>query len=463
MNILKGRIRSKVDFFRTNPSIFERYSKDFNLHKLSDRTGFEFNVSTGPGRQATVTVVLDTQNSSFDITRSDGVPISGWDDSNIRPIIEQFTDIYLPDDLDRYQNILQTKNVAETMMPVMAVVVCATLYPNNTKLFKNNAAGLINLYTGPISFNQELTNAAIFLNSVYGYQATSVVHNVNGDNLPASQLGSMFYRTQDIILEVQKSEANPLKSNICVQNPGAIKGTNIREGIAVNGTIKSIETLTPAEVSYVSIVHDFWKPLVNSKANNQEETVIDSQPMTYSDKKRQMTKAVDLSTIKLFKNGKSIGNLVSYIKQLKGFGWTGNTRNTNVQNTENLLRDVMLDYRGGYTKRAAVNLLNKFANILGIKDRISFSGSTYADIIALKDKVNDKLKSKSLEQISTLARSKGISIYNETDVIKRTGGGLAINPMLMAHVDRYLSSPEVADNYIRREVKIRQIIHSMIL
>ena len=103
--------------------------------------------------------------------------------------------------------------------------------------------------------------AVEFSTAVYAH-LLSVVKNLNGDNLPAAQLSSMFNRTNEIIQKIEdtkEKQPHALAESLFLQdhNKTAIVGTNIREGIKINGKVKSIEQLLPAEVAQVSIIQDF--------------------------------------------------------------------------------------------------------------------------------------------------------------------------------------------------------------
>jgi hypothetical protein len=160
-----------------------------------------------------------------------------------------------------------------------------------------------------------------------------------------------------------------------VRNPSALVTTNIRQGITVNGTYKSIESLTPAEVEQVAIIQDIWNKF-KTKKENRNNVVIDLQPMTYSDKKRQMTKAIALQNVTLL----SGHNLLKIARALRGFEYNSNGKvNSNYQININLLLDEIISVRGDQTKYVAINLLNKVSDVLGL-DQLSLLDADYGTI-----------------------------------------------------------------------------------
>ena len=438
--VLNRRIANKINFLKNNPQVYERLLSALNVTVDSRNNIVSIPYTFNNGNSTLIQIKYDPKSEQFVLSRLDGGNPYEITDSKIKNVIEQITDIFLPDE-DSYTKILESvngKNLLSVFAPALGITLLASNpnIPVNLFKFDNKTREQADRFIKiPYQVQNDLRVAARFINQIYKYNQITVVNNLNGDKIPGYQLGSWFFRTQEIISDIRKAKSHALKSNTFVRNPNAITTTNIRQGILVNGVYKSIESLTPAEVEQVSIIQDIWNKF-KTKKENKDNVNVDIQPMAYSDKKRQMTKQINLHEIVLL-NG---ANLLNIVRNLRKFEYDKSGKiNKDYQISENILVNEILEVRGRQTKYVALDLINKVSDVLGLGE-LNLLDATYNDIISKWNEINNNLKQYSkLDSIKALFKNTSYNVNEETDFVKSKNGGFVLNPRLKIDIELYLN------------------------
>ena len=448
--VLNRRITNKINFLKNNSQVYNRLLNALNITVDTRNNIVSIPYTFNNGNSTLIQIKYDSQSEQFILSRLDGGNPYDVTDDKIKNVIEQITDIFLPDE-ESYSKILESingKNLLSVFAPAIGITLLAANQNIPINLFKldnrvkNQSDKFIKI---PYQVQNDLKVAARFINQIYKYNQFTVVNNLNGDKIPGYQLGSWFFRTQELISDIKKSPSHALKSNTFVRNPKAIVTTNIRQGISVNGVYKSVESLIPAEVEQIAVVQDIWNKF-RTKKENKDNVIVDIQPMTYSDKKRQMTKQIALQNVILL-NGT---NLLNIARNLRKFEYDKSGKiNKEYQLSENILVNEIIEVRGRQTKYVAIDLLNKTADVLGL-EKLSLLDATYDDIVSKWNKINDALKEfRTIDSIRRLFKNTPYSINEETDFVESKNGGFVINPRLKVDVDLYLNPDQTGfRNYI---------------
>ena len=445
--ILNKRLANKINFLQNNSDtrnlLFKNLDGSDKFKVDIKNKAVSLQVPLKNGNLVEVTITYDSDKSKFEYT---GAFNGDWSEFNegLKSIVEQLSDIFIPNDYEETLLGIGAENLMEVFAPVIWLTVFATDPEGSASqifTWDNNPAKTDRFIKLSKTFGQDLRPAALFLNQLYGYNLKTVTKNLEGNNIPGYQMGSLFFRTFEIISDIKENPEHALSDNTFVRNPGAIVQTNVRESVSINGVTKNVTELCPAEVAQMAIVQDIWNKSRVIKKEDISKIIVDIQPMTYSDKKRQMTKAINISKIKLLstKNGHPVV-LSDIFYSFRNFAYNKNgQKNSDYSESETLLLNEIADVRGRQIKRVVLNYLNKFSRIFGLPE-LDYINTKYADIITRWDKINSELKTfNRKEDIVKRFRINNLDFADEIDLSETDDKKWVLNPVLLDDVKLYLN------------------------
>lgn len=462
--ILKRRVASKIRFFKKNggyDALVKALSSIGTLTRNAENGSYTLSLNSG-----------ESINFAWNSSGDPNFVLDGFVDDNdfdekFIPVIETVLDTFIPSDYKDALGILYTSTGNGTLVDNFGQAVALVIYASDNSNFANlkfdQDTNTVKLYSrNNYNLDSVFTGASKFLQITYGYDKYASVHNVEGNIIPPYQLGSMFYRTKEIISDIKATSGHSLSENTFVENPSAIMDTSIREGVKVGNQTKRVDQLTPAEVLQLMIVQDYYVSGNATQTGNARQNV-KIQPMTFADKTRQMVDSIDLQNVHLKGSGKRYYDIDKHLRET--FLYNGNQKNTNLLSFEKEIADEIKYRRKEYYRNVIYKKLNAFSKALGLESEIKHldSFSSYETLKDAWDKINRKLSLETKGSISKKFRDNNLTFRDEVDVVETSKGGLVLNPILKHNMDMYISeNSDLLNNYIERQklLYIRGLIDS---
>ena len=316
-------------------------------------------------------------------------------------------------------------------------------------------------------FNAKLLEIGQRLGVIFGNSIKSTIKSLSGSTLPLFNLTSMEYNWRsclDIALEMEEilykdgiTQINPWTNSFIGLNENLLTGPQIRSDIECNGQIKSPTKLSLNELNKLSMIDDFFVPLVPN--TEKDDDAIYLQHATFSDKARHFVMGYRLNeqfnetfSEKFIKPiwtnpedaPKTLGEMLKKAMKSK----------TDRENFSQFVRET----RVRRYSAVAYNILNKYKTAfpeIGIGNIDSAIGKY--DLKFLVDELNkvDKylLNSKlSIDNIKEIFRNKGFDFINETDAYKpvmKGIGSVRINETMLS----LMTAASTEENWKKRNSK----------
>ena len=494
---LQSIIKNRVLTLRENPSLYsellEKYHITVDTQKqkitVNDKDNYQGNIDFLDPRWK---AIHGSQSYIINITR----PASGsntrgykfeqdvvasplmanmFSEEFIKNFIQDVTGLTLPSDWKQVWDASNPNGVGTTAQQLwnafskLAWVTLTASVPNNPfDLYKFRYGGQeLQLY----DYYNYFVPAANFYSVAYGAEATTVLKNGKGNNLPTSQLRTSIFDVKQEIWQAINGKTQT-RSNTRVFNPttgnwesGAVgkdaasgnilvKNANnnpiglicVRGDTKVDDRTKASQELTPQEVLHQAIVNDFFfhvdgmhnslrKSSNPTKENLMEDSVL-IQPITYSDKRTHFLVEFNLKALKL-----SAGDdLKSIIAKIMSFD---KNRRDAILKIEKEIKDTRADR----IKTTIVNFIQRYNTGLNLGMNVDQN----ADYITLKkqlDVIQNAIQhlseSELIKAFATLDENGNktgemkADIYHELDYIKKNNE-LLINPTMLSQFESYLS------------------------
>ena len=316
-------------------------------------------------------------------------------------------------------------------------------------------------------FNAKLLEIGQRLGVIFGNSIKSTIKSLSGSTLPLFNLTSMEYNWRsclDIALEMGEilykdgiTQINPWTNSFIGLNENLLTGPQIRSDIECNGQIKSPTKLSLNELNKLSMIDDFFVPLVPN--TEKDDDAIYLQHATFSDKARHFVMGYRLN--------EQFNEIFSekFIKPI----WT------NPEDAPKTLGEMLKKAMKSKTDRekfsqfvretrvhrysaVAYNILSKYKKAfpeIGIGNIDSAIGKY--DLKFLVEELNkvDKylLNSElSIDNIKKMFRNKGLDFINETDAYKpvmKGIGSVRINETMLS----LMTAASTEENWKKRNSK----------
>ena len=316
-------------------------------------------------------------------------------------------------------------------------------------------------------FNSKLLEIGQRLGVIFGNSVKSTIKSLSGSTLPLFNLTSMEYNWRsclDIALEMDEvlykdgiTQINPWTNSFIGLNENFLTAPQIRSDIECNGQIKSPTKLSLNELNKLSMVDDFFVPLVTN--SGKDDDAIYLQHATFSDKARHFVMGYRLNepfnetfSEKFIKPiwtnpedaPKTLGEMLKKAMKSK----------TDRENFSQFVRETHVRRYSA----VAYNILSKYKTAfpeIGIGNIDSAIGKY--DLKFLVDELNkvDKylLNSKlSIDNIKEIFRNKGFDFINETDAYKPAMKGIGsarINETMLS----LMTAASTEENWKKRNSK----------
>ena len=316
-------------------------------------------------------------------------------------------------------------------------------------------------------FNAKLLEIGQRLGVIFGNSIKSTIKSLSGSTLPLFNLTSMEYNWRsclDVALEMDEvlykdgiAQINPWTNSFIGLNENLLTGPQIRSDIECNGQIKSPTKLSLNELNKLSMIDDFFVPLVPN--TEKDDDAIYLQHATFSDKARHFVMGYRLN--------EQFNEIFSekFIKPI----WT------NPEDAPKTLGEMLKKAMKSKTDRekfsqfvretrvhrysaVAYNILSKYKKAfpeIGIGNIDSAIGKY--DLKFLVEELNkvDKylLNSElSIDNIKKMFRNKGLDFINETDAYKpvmKGIGSVRINETMLS----LMTAASTEENWKKRNSK----------
>ena len=316
-------------------------------------------------------------------------------------------------------------------------------------------------------FNAKLLEIGQRLGVIFGNSIKSTIKSLSGSTLPLFNLTSMEYNWRsclDVALEMDEvlykdgiTQINPWTNSFIGLNENLLTGPQIRSDIECNGQIKSPTKLSLNELNKLSMIDDFFVPLVPN--TEKDDDAIYLQHATFSDKARHFVMGYRLN--------EQFNEIFSekFIKPI----WT------NQEDAPKTLGEMLKKAMKSKTDRekfsqfvretrvhrysaVAYNILSKYKKAfpeIGIGNIDSAIGKY--DLKFLVEELNkvDKylLNSElSIDNVKKIFRNKGLDFINETDAYKPVMKGISsvrINETMLS----LMTAASTEENWKKRNSK----------
>ena len=464
-NVIKGGIT----LLNSDSRAFSKALTDKYKFKFSKSGRYEeLNISDG-NRELTLSYKVDDQGAHLLSTAKEDVKlIKEGDETLIKDIIKDAYSYIIPDTYRTCIAGIKDFNENEDFAPFVAIAAQEALKNIGIRDRGTNFEIINHREQVDLSrFNAKLLEIGQRLGVIFGNSVKSTIKSLSGSTLPLFNLTSMEYNWRsclDIALEIDEvterngiTQINPWTNSFIGLNDNFLTGPQIRSDIECNGQIKSPTKLSLNELNKLSMVDDFFVPLVTN--SGKDDDAIYLQHATFSDKARHfvMGYRLNLSFDETFNDKfiKPIWTNPEYAPKTLGEMLTNAMKNK--VDREKLSKFVR-ETRVRRYSAVAYNILNKYKIAfpeIGIGD-IDSAISKY-DLKVLVDELNkvDKylLDSKlSINDVKKAFRDKGIDFKNETDAYEpamKGIGSVRINETMLS----LMTAASTEENWKKRNSK----------
>ena len=464
-NVIKGGIT----LLNSDSRAFSKALTDKYKFKFSKSGQYEkLNISAGK-RELTLKYKVDDLGAHLLSTARENVKlIQEGDETLIKDIMRDAYSYIVPASYKTCIAGPSNFNENEDFAPFVAIAAQEAL-KNMGIQDKGTNFGIFNFreQVDLSKFNAKLLEIGQRLGVIFGNSVKSTIKSLSGSTLPLFNLTSMEYNWRsclDIALEMEEvlykdgiTQINPWTNSFIGLNENFLTAPQIRSDIECNGQIKSPTKLSLNELNKLSMVDDFFVPLVSN--TGKDDDAIYLQHATFSDKARHFVMGYRLNepfnetfSEKFIKPiwtnqedaPKTLGEILKKAMKSK----------TDRENFSKFVRET----RVRRYSAVAYNILSKYKTAfpeIGIGNIDSAIGKY--DLKFLVDELNkvDKylLNSKlSIDNIKEIFRNKGLDFINETDAYKPAMKGIGsarINETMLS----LMTAASTEENWKKRNSK----------
>lgn len=464
-NVIKGGIT----LLNSDSRAFSKALTDKYQFKFSKSGQYEkLSISDG-NRELTLKYKVDDYGAHLLSTAKEDVKlIQEGDETLIKDIMRDAYSYIVPDSYKTCIAGPSNFNENEDFAPFVAIAAQEAL-KNMGIQDKGTNFGIFNFreQIDLSRFNSKLLEIGQRLGVIFGNSIKSTIKSLSGSTLPLFNLTSMEYNWRsclDIALEMEEvlykdgiTQINPWTNSFIGLNENFLTAPQIRSDIECNGQIKSPTKLSLNELNKLSMIDDFFVPLVTN--SGKDDDAIYLQHATFSDKARHFVMGYRLNepfnetfSEKFIKPiwtnpedaPKTLGEMLKKAMKSK----------TDRENFSQFVRET----RVRRYSAVAYNILSKYKTAfpeIGIGDIDSAIGKY--DLKFLVEELNkvDKylLNSKfSIDSIKKIFRNKGFDFINETDAYKPAMKGIGsarINETMLS----LMTAASTEENWKKRNSK----------
>ena len=464
-NVIKGGIT----LLNSDSRAFSKALTDKYQFKFSKSGQYEKLSISDRNRELTLKYKVDDYGAHLLSTAKEDVKlIQEGDETLIKDIMRDAYSYIVPDSYKTCIAGPSNFNENEDFAPFVAIAAQEAL-KNMGIQDKGTNFGIFNFreQIDLSRFNSKLLEIGQRLGVIFGNSVKSTIKSLSGSTLPLFNLTSMEYNWRsclDIALEMDEvlykdgvTQINPWTNSFIGLNENFLTAPQIRSDIECNGQIKSPTKLSLNELNKLSMVDDFFVPLVTN--SGKDDDAIYLQHATFSDKARHFVMGYRLNepfnetfSEKFIKPiwtnqedaPKTLGEMLKKAMKSK----------TDRENFSQFVRET----RVRRYSAVAYNILSKYKKAfpeIGIGNIDSAIGKY--DLKFLVEELNkvDKylLNSKlSIDNIKKMFRNKSLDFINETDAYKPAMKGIGsarINETMLS----LMTAASTEENWKKRNSK----------
>lgn len=464
-NVIKGGIT----LLNSDSRAFSKALTDKYQFKFSKSGQYEkLSISDG-NRELTLKYKVDDYGAHLLSTAKEDVKlIQEGDETLIKDIMRDAYSYIVPDSYKTCIAGPSNFNENEDFAPFVAIAAQEAL-KNMGIQDKGTNFGIFNFreQIDLSRFNSKLLEIGQRLGVIFGNSIKSTIKSLSGSTLPLFNLTSMEYNWRsclDVALEMDEvvyknniTQINPWTNSFIGLNENFLTAPQIRSDIECNGQIKSPTKLSLNELNKLSMIDDFFVPLVTN--SGKDDDAIYLQHATFSDKARHFVMGYRLNepfnetfSEKFIKPiwtnqedaPKTLGEMLKKAMKSK----------TDRENFSRFVRETRIRRYSA----VAYNILGKYKKAfpkIGIGDIDSAIGKYNLEFLVSELNKVDKylLNSKlSIDNVKKAFREKGLDFINETDAYKPAMEGIGsarINETMLS----LMTAASTEENWKKRNSK----------
>lgn len=464
-NVIKGGIT----LLNSDSRAFSKALTDKYKFKFSKSGQYEKLIISNGNRELTLKYKVDDLGTHLLSTAKEDIKlIQEGDETLIKDIMRDAYSYIVPASYKTCIAGPSNFNENEDFAPFVAIAAQEAL-KNMGIQDKGTNFGIINPreQVDLSKFNSKLLEIGQRLGVIFGNSVKSTIKSLSGSTLPLFNLTSMEYNWRsclDIALEMDEvlykdgvTQINPWTNSFIGLNENFLTAPQIRSDIECNGQIKSPTKLSLNELNKLSMVDDFFVPLVTS--SGKDDDAIYLQHATFSDKARHFVMGYRLNepfnetfSEKFIKPiwtnpedaPKTLGEMLKKAMKSK-------------EDRENLSQFVR-ETRVRRYSAVAYNILGKYKKAfpeIGIGNIDSAIGKYDLEFLVGELNKVDKylLNSKfSIDDVKKIFRKKGLDFINETDAYEpamKGIGSVRINETMLS----LMTATSTKENWDKRNSK----------
>ena len=464
-NVIKGGIT----LLNSDSRAFSKALTDKYKFKFSKSGQYEeLNISDG-NRELTLSYKVDDQGAHLLSTAKEDVKlIKEGDETLIKDIIKDAYSYIIPDTYRTCIAGIKDFNENEDFAPFVAIAAQEALKNIGVRDRGTNFEIINSREQVDLSrFNAKLLEIGQRLGVIFGNSVKSTIKSLSGSTLPLFNLTSMEYNWRsclDVALEMDEvlykdgiTQINPWTNSFIGLNENFLTAPQIRSDIECNGQIKSPTKLSLNELNKLSMVDDFFVPLISN--TGKDDDAIYLQHATFSDKARHFVMGYRLNepfnetfSEKFIKSiwtnqedaPKTLGEMLKKAMKSKADreNFSQFVRETRVRRYSAVAYNILSKYKEAFPEIGIGNI----DSAIGKYD-LKF-------LVGELNKVDEYLLNSklSIDDVKKAFRDNGLDFINETDAYKpamKSIGSVRINETMLS----LMTAASTKENWDKRNSK----------
>lgn len=338
---------------------------------------------------------------------------------------------------------------AKDWAPLLAITTLAAF---NNSIINTIKGGLVDLS----GYNNYLLNVSKKLSVIFGAETVNVINNPNGDKVPLFQLTNLTYNTKSLLYHLKKSNSAINKDSIFILYPELLTAPQVRSQVKIGDNVKDPSRLTETELLHLSILEDFYAPLLENLDNDSTETNIYLQNATFADKPTHYLIGYNLSTKVQLASGETV-SLKSLLKDILNTGDSSKiqefTRQVRRIRTNRLANKIVNDYKKVFLVNGLIRSDIDSSEIAALDSRFTMSSLKDIDFFLQHAKYNGKPLT--ISDLTSLFVSSGVQFDEEIHAYAPKAKGLG-NARINETILNYYNTYNDKDLFNERINKARQ-------
>jgi len=325
-------------------------------------------------------------------------------------------------------------NYVKDWAPLLAITTLSAL---NNGVINTVKGGLIDLS----GYNNYLLNVSKKLSVIFGAETINVINNPNGDKIPLFQLTNLTYNTKSLLYHLKQSNNAINKDSIFALYPELLTAPQVRSQVRIGDNVKDPSKLTEKELIHLSVLEDFYAPLLENLDNDSVETDVYLQNATFADKPTHYLIGYNLSTKVQLESGETV-SLKSLLKEILNTGDSSKiqefTRQVRRIRINRLANKIVNDYKKVFLVNGLIRSDINSSEIAALDPKFTMNSLKDIDFFLQHAKYNGK--SLTTSDLTSLFVNSGIQYDEEIHAYAPKAKGLGsarINETILNYYNTY--------------------------